>query len=243
MTGPDGRIGRELLIPALVLAGGLLLAAAIGGAFFHSAHKPERTVSVTGASSRTFDADLVKWRLSLARPVGDADLPSGFAQVQQDLANLRAQLMAAGVPDSAIIMQPPSAQPVYSQQGRSGYNVMQPLYVLSADIDQVESIALDPSRFLTSGMALEYSQLEYFFAGIAELKHALLGDATRDAKRRAEEIVGSTGGTVGGVTRARAGVFQITEPFSTEVSSFGVHNTSTRRKEITVTVHSEFRIR
>jgi uncharacterized protein len=63
------------------------------------------------------------------------------------------------------------------------------------------------------------------------------------AKRRAEEIVGSTGGKVGGVTSARAGVFQITEPFSTEVSSFGVHNTSTRRKEITVTVHSAFRIR
>jgi hypothetical protein len=35
-------------------------------------------------------------------------------------------------------------------------------------------------------------------------------------------------------------VFQITEPFSTEVSDFGVHNTATKRKEITVTVHATF---
>ena len=39
---------------------------------------------------------------------------------------------------------------------------------------------------------------------------------------------------------ARAGVFQITEPYSTEVSDYGVHNTSTRVKEITVTVHATF---
>jgi hypothetical protein len=35
-------------------------------------------------------------------------------------------------------------------------------------------------------------------------------------------------------------VFQITEPYSTEVSGFGVHNTATRQKEITVTVHASF---
>ena len=39
---------------------------------------------------------------------------------------------------------------------------------------------------------------------------------------------------------ARAGVFQITEPYSTEVSGMGMYNTSTRRKEITVTVHASF---
>jgi hypothetical protein len=37
-------------------------------------------------------------------------------------------------------------------------------------------------------------------------------------------------------------VFQITEPFSTEVTDYGVHSTSTRSKEITVTVHATFSV-
>ena len=48
--------------------------------------------------------------------------------------------------------------------------------------------------------------------------------------------------TVKGIASARSGVFQITEPFSTEMADYGVHNTSTRSKEITVTVHATFEV-
>lgn len=244
MTDSTGRDGRNLLLPAAILSAGILLAALAFGLFFHSARQPERTVSVVGAATRAFEADRIKWRLSLSRMVGEQELPRGFELMRDDVANVRSQLAAAGLPDSALTMQPPSAQPLYSPQGgRSGYTVMQPLYILSSDIAQVEAVALEPGRILTPGMALEYSQLEYFYDGIAELKHALLADATRDAKRRAEEIATSTDGSVGAMVTARAGVFQITEPYSTEVAGYGIHNTSTRKKEITVTVHGEFRIR
>jgi hypothetical protein len=244
MTDVSGRADRQLLGPAAVLSAGILLAALVFGLFFHSARQPERTVSVVGAATRSFEADRVKWRLSISRQVGDQDLPGGFDMIRDDVASIRSQLTAAGLPDSALTLQPPSAQPQYSPQGgRSGYSVVQPLYVLTGDIERVEAVALEPGRILTPGMALEYSQLEYFYDGIAELKHALLADATRDAKRRAEEIAGSTDGRVGAMVTARAGVFQITEPYSTEVAGYGIHNTATRKKEITVTVHGEFRIR
>lgn len=244
MTNDTGHAARNLLMPAAVLSAGLLLAAIAFGLFFHSARQPERTISVTGAATRAFEADRIKWRLSISRLVGQEDLAGGFEQIRTDVAAIRAQLVAAGLPDSALTLQPPSAQPQYSPQGgRSGYSVVQPIYIVSSDIERVESVALEPGRILTSGMALEYSQLEYFYDGIAELKHALLADATRDAKRRAEEIAGSTDGSVGPMTTARAGVFQITEPYSTEVAGYGIHNTATRSKEITVTVHGEFRIR
>jgi hypothetical protein len=75
------------------------------------------------------------------------------------------------------------------------------------------------------------------------LKHSLLGAATSDAQRRAAEIAKSTAASVGDILTARAGVFQITEPYSTEVSGMGMYNTSTRRKEITVTVRADFVLR
>lgn len=243
MTNEIGRGARDLLLPAAVLSAGLLLAAVVFGLFFHSARQPERTVTVTGAATRAFEADRIKWRLSISRMVAEQDLVAGFEQIREDVAAIRAQLATAGLPDSALTLQPPSAQPLYSPQGgRSGYSVTQPIYVLSSDIERVEAVALEPGRILSPGMALEYSQLEYFYDGIAALKHALLADATLDAKRRAEEIAGSTDGRVGPMAAARAGVFQITEPYSTDVAGYGIHNTATRKKEITVTVHGEFRI-
>ena len=92
-------------------------------------------------------------------------------------------------------------------------------------------------------IAVDQSTLEYYYSDIARLKHSLLGAATRDAQLRATEIARSTDASVGDILAARAGVFQITEPFSTEVSGMGMYNTSTRRKEITVTVHAAFSLK
>ena len=38
------------------------------------------------------------------------------------------------------------------------------------------------------------------------------------------------------------GVFQITEPYSTDVSDYGYYNTDTRTKSISVTVTTKFRL-
>jgi hypothetical protein len=178
------------------------------------------------------------------RPASATGLRDAYAALRADVEHVRTTLRAAGIPDSALALQPVNAQPLWNQDGqRTGYNVQQPLYVVLGDVDRIESLALDPSRILADGAALEYSQLEYFYSRIAELKHELLADATRDAQRRATEIAQSAGSRAGRLLGARAGVFQITEPYSTEVSGFGVHSTATRSKEITVTVHGDFELR
>ncbi|CCU78849.1 hypothetical protein HSACCH_00942 [Halanaerobium saccharolyticum subsp. saccharolyticum DSM 6643] len=40
----------------------------------------------------------------------------------------------------------------------------------------------------------------------------------------------------------RSGIFQITEPYSTDASSMDIYNTSSRDKEISVTAHLVFSI-
>ena len=227
-----------------LLALGLVIAAALFSAAFFAARSQRQMIRVVGSATKPFEADIAKWRLTLARPASPAGLRQGYAALQADVEHVRAALRAAGIPDSALALQPVSAQPIWSQQGeRTGYNLQQPLYVIMNDVARIESLALDPSRILADGAALEFSQLEYFYSRIAELKHELLAVATQDAQRRADEIAGSAGSRVGALLSARAGVFQITEPYSTEVSGFGVHSTATRRKEITVTVHGDFELR
>jgi hypothetical protein len=84
--------------------------------------------------------------------------------------------------------------------------------------------------------------LQYFSTRLADIKQDLLAKATRDARARAEKILSGTERSLGKVTSLRAGVFQITEPYSTEVSGYGMYSTQTREKEITVTVHASFTI-
>lgn len=234
--------GRSLAAAA-VLAGGAVLAALIFGLFFYSARAPQQTVRVVGSATRPFEADIVKWRFMISRPVGDAQLRQGYAELREDVAGIRALLQARGLPDTALIVQPPTAQPLWGREGvRTGYTLQQPIFVISERLADIEPIALDPASLLRDGAVLESSQLEYFYSEIARLKQELLSNATRDAHERAAQIAENTGANVGKIISARSGVFQITEPYSTEVSGFGVHNTATRRKEITVTVHADFEL-
>ena len=172
--------------------------------------------------------------------VADGGQTQGYTQLRDDAERLRERLRQVGIADTALSMLPPTAQPMWGREGvRTGYTLQQPVFIIS-NSPALEQLALDPGAFTSAGTAVDQSQLEYFYTDIARLKHSLLGAATRDAQRRAEEIARSTGADVGGILTARAGVFQITEPYSTEVSGMGMYNTSTRRKEITVTVHASF---
>lgn len=233
--------GKARLLPAVILALGAILAATIFGAFFHSSRASRDTVQVVGAASERFTSDIIKWQLMLARTVDASVLPSGYAQLRNDVERVRTQLRNAGIPDSAVSVQPVSANPIYNQTGIiNSYQVVQGIVVVSTDVDGIERWAMDPGTLLGDGVVMQGSQLEYFYSGLDTLKHNLLASATRDALRRAGEIAGSAGREVGSIVSARAGVFQINEPYSNEVSAYGMYNTGTREKQITVTVHSTF---
>ncbi len=129
----------------------------------------------------------------------------------------------------------------YNSQGAvTGYNITQNFYLISKEMKKVEDLALNPGIFTDRGLMVQYSNLEYYNSQLDQVKRNLLAKATLDAKRRAAEIAKGTGDKIGKIQSARVGVFQITEPYSTEVSDYGVHNTSTKDKEITVTVHVVF---
>ncbi len=234
---------RSALTPAAVLGLGLVLSALVFGLFFYSARHQSATVQVVGAATQLFEADVAKWRLTLGRPAATDGMAAAYDGLSGDVAGLRRQLRGLGVADSAVSVQPAMANPRFDQSGQVvGYSVQQSVYAVSGRVDAVEALALNPGRLSTGGAVLEGSGLEYYYDDLATLKRTLLAEATRDARARADEIAESSGASVGGMVSARAGVFQITEPYSTEVADFGMHNTATRRQEITVTLHATFRL-
>ncbi len=66
------------------------------------------------------------------------------------------------------------------------------------------------------------------------------GEASKDARARADEIVRNSGGSIGSVRDARMSPLQITRPDSTQVSGEGMYDTSTIDKDVTAVVTITF---
>lgn len=250
---PHGRRARPLQKPApimrtsklpawpFVLASGLVLSSLVLAWAFVEGRSTPGTVQVVGAATVPFTSDVVKWRVQLVRQVPPGGEAGGYDLLREDRQRLLTRLSEASVPDDDASVQPVTTTPVYDQDGQvSGVKLRQTVLVITRSVDAVEALALDPGDLIRSGLGLERSQLEYFYEAIAELKRSLLEEAASDARARATEIAGAS---LGAMTEARAGVFQIRERYSTEVQGYGVHSTGTRAKEITVTVHATFRLR
>ena len=70
----------------------------------------------------------------------------------------------------------------------------------------------------------------------------MLGEAAKDAKVRAERVASSTGNSIGPVRSAKMGVLQITAADSTDVSDYGVYDTTTIEKDMTAVVNISFAV-
>ena len=229
---------------AVVLAMGLVVGAMCLGAFHYASRQVQSSIQVTGAATQPFDADVLKWRVTLARTAGTDDMRAAYARLQSDLETLRAQLRDGGIADQDITVRAVNTQPTYDRDGRpTGYRLVQDVLVISSDLAKLESMAVNPAGLLEKGVVLDNSYVEYHSSQINTLKHDLLAAATQDARKRAEQIAQTAGASLGNLRSARSGVFQIKEPYSASADDYGMFDTSTRHKEITVTVRAEFALR
>jgi len=226
---------------AVIICIGFVLAAFVFGMFFYSSRATSETVSIVGAATMPIDSDIVKWRITLGTRTGLNDLNRGYEKFGAVISELIGTLEEKGLKKQDISVQPPNSYQSYDKNGQvSGYNLSQVVTVITAEIDVVERLALTPSELASGGVYLQNSSLEYFNSELDSIKLSLLADATKDARTRAERIATNSGVSLGKVKSLRAGVFQIREPYSTDVSAYGVYNTQSKDKEITVTVRASF---
>ncbi|MBN2461942.1 MAG: SIMPL domain-containing protein [Candidatus Cloacimonetes bacterium] len=227
-----------------VIAAAIVIASLIFGIFFYATRRNINMIRVVGHATSEFDTDIVKWNFTLTTMVPLDGLQNGYRQMKQKLDIFREIWEKMEIETEELNIQPVTINKNYGEYGKiTGYNFEQNIYIVSHELDRIESIAIDPEPFTSRSIAFEYSSIQYFSSQLPEIKKELLGMATLDARKRAEEIVRSTDTSLGKMLSARAGVFQITEPYSTEVSGYGIYQTSTRRKMIRVTVTAEFQLK
>lgn len=131
---------------------------------------------------------------------------------------------------------------VYSTKVDS-YKLSQSIQITSKEVDKITELSRKSTELINSGVQFESMPPQYYYTKLADLKIQMLSLATEDAVRRAKQIAKSTGSSVERLKSASMGVFQITPLYSTEVSDYGINDTTSIDKEITAVVNCEFIIK
>ncbi len=231
--------------PALILSLGLFLGLALLAWAQYSSRLPRNTIEATGSARVRAVADVAKWRGSISRTLPEAQLMQGFARMRDDLAALQAFFRQAGLAENAVEIQPVTMEPVYQSNPSAppAQTLRQHFTATSQDTARLAALAMDHQALLDQGVLLTTTALEYYVSRLPEMRVEMLGQAVKDARRRAGEIARSDGRDVGPLQSARIGVVQVLAPDSVDVSGAGAYDTSTPEKEVMVTVRAEFAVR
>jgi len=225
----------------LLLGLSIIVAAMVFGFFFYQTRVSRDYVQVVGAATEGFESDIVKWNITFEENTDLVNIRDGYRNIQEKRDRLIAILKIQGITEEDININPITTQKRWNRDGEVvGYALNQLLFIISSEVEEIEGLALNPDELLDQNIFFQISSLEYFYSGIDTLKKNLLALATRNARERAEMILRESGHQAGKMIWSQAGVFQIIEPYSTEVQSYGIYNTSSRKKEIKVTVHAQF---
>ncbi|MBO24048.1 MAG: hypothetical protein CMO65_02440 [Verrucomicrobiales bacterium] len=121
------------------------------------------------------------------------------------------------------------------------FSLTQSFTVETPDVDLAKRLAKESTELLRSGIDFRSYAPSYFFTKLEDLKLDLLEEAAANSKLRAERLAKSAGNRVVGVISASQGIFQITQPNSTQTSSWGMYDTSSIAKKVRAVVTMEFR--
>jgi len=220
-------VERRLLAAAtvlgLLLALGLAAAGALVGSALYRARAAERIVTVKGLSEREVPADLVIWPVVFS--VTGGDLAGLQARVEEDAATIRAFLSELGFEESEMSL---SAPRVTDREGQGYPNQPVDRYLVEATLT-LRSAKIEPARraiersgdLVKQGVTLirsyEYTT-QYLFTGLEAIKPEMIAEATRDARRAAQQFAADSGSRVGAIRQAQQGYFSIEDrdPFSPE---------------------------
>lgn len=227
----------------LTLSIGLIISSIILGLFFYISRSESNTVKVVGYASESFESDIIRWNFNVTETAFNLDLKGGYTRLNNKIENIKKIINNSELDSVEIIIKPISINDIYDRDGiTNNKKLMQEVLITSKSINKIEELSTNPSMFIENNIIFEFSNIAYYYSRLDDLKKELLGKAIINAKERAYEILTATNHKVGDLRTARSGVFQITEPLSTEVAGYGLYSTTTKKKNIKVTVSADFDI-
>jgi uncharacterized protein len=240
----------ELLLGLIAIAVAVAVGAVVAAGAIRDVKRQRDTIVVTGSAKQPISANLGTWRLSASAQARTSE--EAVRSLRRDVAGVDA-FLAAGELGADSVHKPPIqieqitisvptglTRPRFRQV--PAWRLTQRFQVQTGQIGKVEQLASTVDELLLQGAEVATGNVQYLSTRLTEARFEALRKATADARRRAETIADGLGGHLGAVKSVDLGVFQITPRNSTDVSDYGINDTTSRLKDVTAVVRVTFRV-
>ena len=208
------------IIPAALLALGIIGAGYLIGNTFLKGKQFDRFVSVKGLSEREVPADLAVWPINIVLTGNDLQSLRREIEAQNEAVYrffIEQGFEASEVTRGVVNISDARAN-IYnnaSQYSEFRYLAKSELTVRTSDIDKLQRALNESLQLLSQGILFgsknEWQPVEYIFTGLNELKPEMIEEATKNAREVAEKFARDSDSKVGEIRVARQGLFSIND--------------------------------
>lgn len=176
----------------------------------------DRSVAMKGLAEKDVLADLALW------PIAYTETGNNLPAIQ-DLMDTHGKtiigfLKSYGLTDDEISLQQVNVQDLMAQSyrrndaGNNRYILSQTYLVRTNNIKAVEKASKDIGKLIRKGVVFSNSNAStptYLFTKLNDIKPAMIAEATKNARKAAQEFANNSGQKVGTIKSASQGIFQI----------------------------------
>lgn len=195
----------------IIIAISLIIASFILGNSLSLMKRNSSRVSVKGLSERTVVADQAWWSIHTQYTANTVDEIQ--VKTNQSLLKITQFLKNQGFTDEEINIDNISMYQNNYRDAVSAYNADLKVNVMTNDIDKVENAKANVAKLLEQGILIMGDKWstgpKYFFTQFTDIKPEMIAEATKEAKKAADEFAKNSGATVGNIANANQGVFTI----------------------------------
>jgi hypothetical protein len=242
------------MLAGLFLAAGLVFSAMLGTTAWVKI-KNSQFITVKGSARRNIKSDLALWSGSFTTEA--ATLLEAQRKLKDDRGRVDAFLNLAGMTNHSftpIVIEEKRAtfqtlvtnsetgnwKITGSEERNVGYKLRQSVEVRSDEVDRIVQLDGDSATLVEQGIMFTTDSARFIYTKAGEAKIEMLGEATKDARTRAEQIATQGGRGIAALHDADMGIFQITPLNNSQTSGEGMNDTTSLEKTITAVVTTTF---
>ncbi|PZU58019.1 MAG: SIMPL domain-containing protein [Sphingobium sp.] len=196
-----------LLASAGLLAVGMIAGGYLLGDGLTRAKAADRSVTVRGLSERNVTADLATWTINYSAT--GFDLPTVRGEIDTNTKALQEYFRGLGFKPQDLRPTGASVNQYYNN-GVNTITINQRMQLRTTDIARAQRAVAEQFDLVRRGVTLqEGSGMVYSFTKLNDVKAPMVAEATKDARKAAEQFAKDSGADVGGIKSATQGYFSI----------------------------------
>lgn len=208
-------------------------------------------ITVKGVAVQRVVSDVATWSISVSSSMQfeNSAKRNVFAEVSENAKKIEAYLLGCGLDKKEVFISNVVVSNLF-RKNKDGYDTSEvcgkradtSVVVETKRFDLLDKAISNADKIFDDNIDVNISYPVYLYSGLEGLKLDLLAKATENAKMRAKTLAEAGGAKLGSIMSASQGVFQITQPLSTEVASYGMYDTSTVEKDVRCVVNVQFAV-